>query len=145
MPLLVRVYIKSSLSWLALSVLLAALIFSGQIREGPLLTPIYYHMFMVGWLTQLVFGVAWWMFPVLSRERPRGSDTAGWTVYGFLNSGLIIRVLCEPAQVLNPDTVLMWLLIVSAFLQMIAGWLFAWNMWPRVKAPKPPPRKAKET
>ena len=40
------------------------------------LSPVYFHLFMVGWVTQLIFGVVYWMFPRYSRDKPRGSE--GW-------------------------------------------------------------------
>jgi hypothetical protein len=37
--------------------------------------PVYLHLFMIGWVTQMIFGVAYWMFPRVSKENPRGWDT----------------------------------------------------------------------
>ncbi|MCC6485166.1 MAG: hypothetical protein IT209_10005 [Armatimonadetes bacterium] len=143
MPLLVRTFIKTSLAYLVLSVLVAALLFSKTTAATPVLTLVYYHLFMVGWLTQLVFGVAVWMFPVFSREKPRGNENVGWIIYGFLNLGLLMRVVSEPWHALRPNHVATALMIVSAILQVVAGWLFVWQMWPRVKGPKPPPARSK--
>ena len=32
--------------------------------------PAYLHLLVLGWLTQLIFGVAYWMFPVIPPSSP---------------------------------------------------------------------------
>jgi hypothetical protein len=44
------------------------------------LSPIFFHFFMVGWVTQMIFGVAFWMFPIINRDQPRGSHKVGWPI-----------------------------------------------------------------
>jgi len=95
--------------------------------------PVYFHLFMVGWVAQLIFGVVFWMFPKYSKEKPRGSELLGWIVFGLLNIGLALRVIAEPAQSLNPAPVWNLLLTVSAVMQWLAGMVFVVNTWGRVK------------
>ena len=95
--------------------------------------PVYFHLLMVGWVTQLIFGVAYWMFPKFSREQPRGNERLGWEIYILLNVGLILRVIGEPLTALQPDTHAGWILALSATLQLLAGWGFIANTWRRVK------------
>jgi len=38
------------------------------------LQPLYFHLLMAGWVTQLIFGVVAWMFPQYSSEQPRGNE-----------------------------------------------------------------------
>jgi len=33
--------------------------------------PVFFHLFMVGWVAQLIFGVVFWMFPLV-RKSPLG-------------------------------------------------------------------------
>lgn len=99
-------------------------------RIGALLYP-YYHLLMVGWATQLICGVAVWMFPPLTRERPRGDERIGWFAYGALNLGLLLRVVGEPLQAWYGGWG--WALAVSAVLQTLAIWAFVFAIWPRVK------------
>lgn len=54
---------------------------------------------MVGWVTQMIIGVAFWMFPKYTRERPRGSEALAWITYVLLNVGLLLRAIAEPANV----------------------------------------------
>ena len=87
---------------------------------------------MVGWVTQLIFGVGFWMFPKYSAERPRGSERLGWAGYWLLNSGLLLRVAAEPWQSVAPGPLPGVLLAVSAGLQWLAGLAFVVNTWPRL-------------
>ena len=98
---------------------------------NALLWPTYVHLFVLGWLTQLIFGVAFWMFPRRSAKEPHGSEPLGWISYGLLNAGLVLRALGEPAFALGAPT--SGILVVAALLQLGAGWVFIFNTWPRVK------------
>ncbi|MDW8144739.1 MAG: hypothetical protein RMJ48_00320 [Roseiflexaceae bacterium] len=97
-----RVYVKTAFVQLLISVLAGALLLiNAGLPLHPrlgLLLPVYYHLLMVGWATQLIGGVALWMFPVRSRDRPRGDERLGWIAYGALNSGLFLRAVAEPAH-----------------------------------------------
>jgi len=95
------------------------------------LRPVYLHLLLVGWITQLIFGVAHWMFPRASREQPRGRETLGWTILILLNAGLLLRVLVEPFA---PEAGGGWLLALSGALQLGAALLFAIHIWPRTAA-----------
>lgn len=119
--------------------LVAALIV-GAVMQTPLaarlslfraLWPTYVHLLVVGWLTQLIFGVAYWMFPRYSAERPRGSERLGWTTFALLNIGLLLRVIAEPWHALTGQGAA--LLVGSALLQLLAGWTFVANTWPRIR------------
>jgi len=137
MPLLSRTYIKTGLIYFVLALLVGAFYLGQSLFNLPAtvgtLYPVYLHLLMVGWVTQLIMGVVYWMFPKYSRERPRGSEQLGWIVYALLNSGLILRAFGEPLTILKPGWNLGWTLGISAILQLIAGWLFVINTWGRVK------------
>jgi cbb3-type cytochrome oxidase subunit 1 len=137
MPTLTRYFIKIAMVYLALA-LVTALALSAQSplnlpSEIAVLRPVYFHLFMLGWVTELIFGVAYWMFPKFSKERPRRSETLGWAVFILLNVGLVLRVIGEPLTALQPQLNAGWILALSAVLQLIAGWGFIFNTWDRVK------------
>ena len=119
--------------------LIAALAVSIAMQSGlsatvPLLRvlwPTYLHLLVVGWLTQLIFGVAFWMFPKHPSAPPRGSDRLGWICFALLNLGLAIRIVAEPLQAMGRPCAP--LLVVSAVAQLLAGWAFVANTWPRVR------------
>jgi cbb3-type cytochrome oxidase subunit 1 len=137
MPPLTRWFLKTALLYLVAALLAGALISARNVWLLPPLvtafTPVYFHLFMVGWVTQLIFGVVFWMFPKYSKEKPRGSETLGWATYLLLNGGLLLRVAAEPLNALQPGVVWGWLLVVSAGLQWLAGLSFVANTWGRVQ------------
>lgn len=139
MPPLTRLYIKTSLVYLlaALGVALVPALQSWGLLPTwtAALTPVYFHLFLVGWITQLIIGVAHWMFPKYSREQPRGAEPLLWATYGCLNAGLLLRVVAEPAwgMAAQPGGLWGWLLVLAATLQWIGGLTFVINTWPRVK------------
>lgn len=144
MHLQARVYIKTALAQLFISMVLGALLLANaELRLHPQLglwSPVYYHLLMVGWATQLITGVALWMFPVLSRDRPRGDERIGWVAYGALNSGLLLRAIAEPLHAAAPRSWSAWMLATAALLQAIAVWALVLALWPRVKQRPPRPR-----
>ncbi|NOX63939.1 MAG: hypothetical protein GXP42_18650 [Chloroflexi bacterium] len=136
MPILTRVFVKTALVYLIAALVAGMLLAARAVFDLAdslvALTPVYFHLFMVGWVLQLIFGMIYWMFPKYSRERPRGNDAITWMVYYLLNAGLLLRVIGEPLQAAAGD-VWGWLLPASALLQWLAGALFVINTWPRVK------------
>ena len=134
MPALTRWFIKAGMLYLVAALVLSPLMHSGLSARVPLLSvmwPTYLHVLVVGWLTQLIFGVAFWLFPKHPSAAPRGSDRLGWTCFALLNLGLLLRVVAEPLQGLGRPTTP--LLVASAVAQLLAGWAFVANTWPRVR------------
>ena len=137
MPLLARLYIKTALFYFAAALAMAAMIalqpVLGLSSDIAVFRPVYMHLLVVGWITQLIIGVVFWMFPKFSKERPRGSERLAWAVYFLLNVGLAIRAFAEPLHSLRPELQAGWLLVLSAILQFAAAWGFIANTWGRVK------------
>ena len=137
MPPLTRWYIKSSLLFFIAALLAGLALAARPLLDMPAwisaLGPVYFHLFMVGWVTQLIFGVVWWMFPKHTLERPGGSEGLGWATFALLNVGLLLRLVSEPLNSLQPQPAWGWLLVISAVLQWLAGVAFAANTWSRVK------------
>lgn len=136
MPAVTRWCIKSGMLCLMAGLLGLALLAARPVTGGPAwlgaLWPTLLHLLVVGWLTQLIFGVAHWMFPRHSADAPRGNERLMWAAWVALNAGLLLRVVGEPRAVLGHDAAA--LLLLSAVLQLGAAALFTANIWPRVKA-----------
>ncbi len=138
MPPLSRAFIKAGLIDFILALIAGALTVARPVITSlpptiSLLYPVYLHLLMVGWVTQLIMGVGYWMFPKLTKETPRGSERLGWATFILLNVGLVLRALSEPLVVVKPEWNLGWVLALSAVLQLIAGWGFVINTWRRIK------------
>jgi Cytochrome C and Quinol oxidase polypeptide I len=137
MPVQTRWFLRSSLVFLILAMVLGILNAARTPLNLPAqinaFSPIYFHLFMVGWVTQLIFGVVFWMFPKYSKEQPHGSESLGWATFWLLNFGLLFRLVGEPAQVLLTNPIWGWVVVLSAVLQWMAGMIFVINTWGRVK------------
>jgi hypothetical protein len=136
LPFLSRCFIKSGFGALALALLLELL----QLRPAGTFLHLpdaavhlaAVHLLTVGWLLQLIIGVAFWMFPRHPTSPPRGDTRYGWWAFGLLNAGLLLRLLGEPWRLgfAGPS----WPLVASALLQL-AGVAFAITLlWPRIRA-----------
>lgn len=150
MPTLSRWFVKSALICLVLGSLVAGLGFAGATLALPAgissLRPLAWHLLTVGWATQLIFGVAFWMFPLgpkPPKARPnaqgarpadrRGDERIGWGAFALLNVGLVLRAIGEPAGALWPRMSLNLLLPVSAICQLAAIGIFVAFTWPCVQ------------
>jgi len=137
MPPLTRWFVRTSLAYLVAALLVGLGLMLGPLVSLPpvfaALQPVYFHLLMVGWVTQLIFGVVFWMFPKQSNQQPRGSEGLGWATYALLNAGLLLRAIGEPLVAAQAWSGAGWLLAASAALQLAAGWAFVANTWGRVK------------
>ena len=129
MPTLSRWFIRTALAALVAGLGLAVLTASEP--TGGLLSPTVLHLLVVGWLSQMVFGVAYWLFPTRSGAAPRGRDWLAVVCYVTLNAGLLLRVAAEPTA--SASAVRTTALIGSAVLQLAAALAFVVNTWPRVR------------
>jgi hypothetical protein len=144
MPPIARNLIKASFVYFVVAFLLGALMMLDDWWNfGRWLQAVYLsqlHLLVVGWITQLAIGVAYWMFPRFLKEqnpRPRGSDALAWTVFVCLNVGLLLRFLVEPFSLMNPQPWLSALVALSGILQAVAALCFAWLIWGRIRAMEP--------
>ncbi len=97
------------------------------------LNPTYLHLLVVGWLTELIFGVVYWMFPIISKVNMRGDPRLAWAVFLSLNAGVLLRVVCEPWRAISPNSANGIGLVLSALLQVVGAYLFILVCWPRVR------------
>ena len=136
MPTVTRWFIKTSFVCLGLALLSGVLLALQPLFNLSALSgifPVYIHLLVFGWLTQLVFGVVFWMFPKYSNEQPRRSEPLAWWTYGLLNAGLLLRFIAEPANAVRPGVLVGWMLVIAALVQLAAGFAFVINTWSRVK------------
>ena len=137
MPPLTRYFIKTALVYFVAALLVGVLLLARPAFDLPseiaALSPVYFHLLMVGWVTQLIFGMLFWMLPKYSRERPRGNERWVWATYILINVGLVFRIVGEPLVALQPAAGAGWMLALSAVLQLLGGWSFLVNAWSRVK------------
>ena len=139
MPPLSRWFVKAALLHFALAVALlgylqtpwgAATAAAAGLRLAAL------HLLVVGWVSQLIVGVAHWMFPPLPRDRRhrRGHPLPPTLALGLLNAGLLLRLVAEPVvRAGDAGGPWPWLLALSAAAQWLAVLLLVAHLWPRVR------------
>lgn len=140
MPAIARTYVKAAFVYFVAAFLLGGLMaLDTWLSLGRWLRVVYLsqlHLLVVGWITQLAIGVAYWIFPRLPKEQgtsPRGSDTLAWIVFACLNAGLLLRFLIEPFHLMGPEPWLAALLALAGLLQAAAAVGFGLLIWRRVR------------
>jgi hypothetical protein len=71
LPRLARWYVRTALAYFIAALLVGVSLMLRLVLPLPpatqvavaALQPVYFHLLMVGWVTQLIFGVVFWMFP----------------------------------------------------------------------------------
>ena len=136
MPDISRRFVKTSLVCFALALLVGIAQWAPTFGfESPWfigVRPAYIHVFVYGWITEMIIGVALWLFPIESRERPRGNPLLNETAWWGITLGLALRLVAEPAHAAVGGA-WAWVLLVSALSQWIGGMAFVATIWRRVK------------
>jgi hypothetical protein len=138
-------FVKAGLIYLALTFVLGgALLIAEAMRVAlpAVLGVEHAHLGMVGWLVNMVIGIALWMLP-LNRERfpatqGRYPSRAVYLCFALLNGGLAVRVLAEPWFVRDGNAVASMLLVLAGLAQPAAIALFVFIAWQRIRAPARP-------
>lgn len=141
MPPIARTFVKASFLYFLVALLLGALMMLDRwLAFSRWLGAVYMsqlHLLVVGWITQLAIGVAYWIFPRFLKEhdpRPRGSDTLAWFVLISLNAGLLLRFFVEPFYLMGAKPWMAALMALSGVLQALAAVGFGWIIWGRIRA-----------
>lgn len=144
MPPLVRLFVRASFLYFLGAFLLGAFMaLDSWLGLARWLRAVYLsqlHLLVVGWITQLAIGVAYWMFPRFRKEenpKPRGSERLTWAVFVLLNAGLLLRFAFEPFYLMGPSTWLAATVALAGVLQALAALAFAVLIWGRVRPMEP--------
>lgn len=135
MPTLTRWFLRAAIvnlvAGLALGLVLA-------LPMGADLSPgwrmVYVHLLVMGWATQMIFGVAYWMFPRRVPLDLTAFDTIGWTCFATMNAGLLLRAIAEPILAVRASPPAAAGLLLAALLQFVSVVAFVFQAWPRVSA-----------
>ncbi len=135
MPRVTRWFVRLSFLYLGAALLIGVGLAAHRLGGSPpwvtRWSPTYFHFFMLGWVSQLIFGVAHWMFPNYSPQAPRGNEALIWAALVLVNVGLVLRAVAEPFA--SHGGVWGWLLVLSALFQWVGVTCFVVNTWPRVR------------
>lgn len=134
MPLSTRLFIKSGILYLIAGIILSFISEIPDLGLSPLLLPVYWHMIVVGWITQIIIGVSYWMFPRATKGKRNTDSKIILAVFITLNAGLLLRFIAEPfIPLISNNELIFWSIVISSILQLTAIILFIMEIWPRVR------------
>jgi hypothetical protein len=135
MPKITRWFIKSGMIYFVLGIVLAFIAELPSVNTGALLLPVYWHMLVLGWITQIIMGVSIWMFPRKRRDQKKKDSLWIWLAFWSLNVGLMLRFTAEPFIPFFTDNG--WItgfIITSSGFQVVAIVFYITEIWPRVQS-----------
>jgi len=137
MHTLVRRYIKTAIAFLGVGLAIGVWLLIRRelygVYASPFETSAHTHALLVGFVMEMILGVALWLFPRPekgdSRYKPRLAEAAYW----LLTSGTAARVLGELTRPFVTAIWLRWLIVICGVAQTAALLLFFFTMWPRIR------------
>jgi hypothetical protein len=148
MPATSRMFIKASVVYLSIGALLGTILLVNRWLplgpQVPLLKPSHVVILLSGWLTQLILGVAWWLFPPLDiglqgnaparrGQDQRGSEPLFWATFVLLNTGILLQAVSSPLYGWTQFGFFNFLNGISGLFLLAAAVAFVVNMWHRVR------------
>ena len=137
MPFLTRVTIRLAMAYLVLGLagwLVYLIDLTWELSGNwSALQPISIHFITIGWLTQLIFAVMFWMFPIVNRLTPRGDPWIAWFGCIALNFGLVVRAVFEFGLTQGMPQDAGWGLVGAGLLQWAGATAWIIVSWGRVR------------
>lgn len=134
---LVRKYIKMAFLFLAAGLLVGLYLSIGEYIAdfplSPMLVTAHVHLLLVGFMMMMILGVAQWMFPRPEREDVRYSPHVAEAVFYTLTAGVLLRTLGEMFSAFSTASALPTLIVSGSVLEVLAVFVFFYNMWTRIR------------
>ena len=151
MPTISRAFVKASLIYLGLGAVLGTLLLVNRwVFLGTAIGSLrvsHVQFLVVGWLTQLIIGVGWWLFPPLAiglrpgspkpvrrGQAQRGNESLVWATFITLNAGILLRSVFAPLYSWTDIGLFNALAGISGLFLLTAAITFVANTWGRVRA-----------
>lgn len=134
---LVRRYIKTGIVFLLAGLMLGGWMlvqreFAGRFPT-PYLLSAHTHLIAVGFVMQMILGVALWLFPRPPADDQRYDPRLIRIAWWCLTLGTAARALGELSRSVGPAPVLAWVIVLSGLAQITGIALFFFTMWTRVR------------
>lgn len=127
----VKAFLKASLAWLTLGVTAGV-----AIAAHPVWTvhrAAHVHMLMLGFVTMMIYGVAYHVIPRFSGHALHGRRAAAWH-WGASNAGLALLVLGFVARALGAPAGTP-MLVAGGVLSALGAYTFAYLIWRTIDGP----------
>lgn len=134
---LVRRYIKTAVAFLGVGLAIGVWMIARRelfnVFPAPYLVSAHTHALFVGFVMEMILGVALWLFPRPAKDDRRYSAAAANAAYWLLTVATAGRVAGELAHPLFDTPLLRWLVLACGLGQAIAILLFFRTMWSRIR------------
>lgn len=127
-------FIRSALLSLLAGYFIGALLLTAKgvgVPSLPLVwrwLPVHYEVLLVGWLVQLVMGVAYWIFPRFGMTpQARGREDLAWLALALLNGGLWLDCFGSLQQQ-------SFCSVAGRIAEVLSAACLAVNIWTRTRA-----------
>src|SRR4051794_1231236 len=137
MHTLVRRYIKTAIVFLAAGLAIGTWMIVRRELYGRYPTPYeisaHTHAVFVGFVMELILGVALWLFPRPAKDDNRYQPRLVAAAYWLLTLSTAIRIVGELARPVVSSFELRWVVTLSGVGQALAIMLFFGTMWSRIR------------
>lgn len=134
---LVRRFIKTGIFFLLLGLALGLWMLVRRELYGewpnPYLVSAHAHVVFVGFVLNLILGVALWLFPRAAKDDTRYTPGRVSASYWLLTVSTGARFAAEASRAWVGAPALGWIVIAGGAGQAIALALYFWTMWGRVR------------
>jgi cbb3-type cytochrome oxidase subunit 1 len=128
----VKAFLKASLTWLALGVTLGATMAAHP--EYTIYRPAHAHMVLLGFVTMMIFGVAYHVIPRFTGHMLHNRRAAG-AQWFLSNAGLILMVVGFVIRA-NGSPAGTQVLASGGILAALGAYTFVYNVWRTIDGPK---------
>ena len=134
---LVRRYIKTAIAFLVLGLAIGVWLIVEREVYGtfptPLQTSAHTHALLVGFVMEMILGVALWLFPRPAKSDAQYSPRLAELAYWLLTLGTAGRVAGELARGTFDSMALRWTIVACGVAQALALVVFFYTMWSRIR------------
>lgn len=134
---LVRRYIKTAILFLAAGLAIGVWMLVRRELYGRYATPFetsaHTHALLVGFVMEMILGVALWLFPRPEKGNIRYQPRLAEAAYWLLTLGTALRVVGELARPSVDALALRWTIVLCGVAQTLGLLLFFYTMWPRIR------------
>lgn len=137
----VRAFLKASLAWLALGVTLG-----GAMAAHPAWTvyrPAHVHMVLLGFVTMMIYGVAYHVVPRFSGHPLHRRRVAGWH-WWVSNAGLLLMAAGFAARA-GGHAIGTPVLAMGGVLSTLGAYAFAYLLWRTIDGPARQPTAVRQS
>ena len=137
MHTMVRRFIKTGILFLVAGLLLGAWMLVrrelGYVYPSRHLISSHTHLIAVGFVMNMILGVALWLFPRPTKEDTRYKPELVLLSWWLVAGGTLVRAVCEFARDYSMADVIRYAVVFSGAAQALGVVVFFYTMWTRIR------------